>query len=269
MSLETQVTALVGAANHLTETVASKVGQIDDKVNKAVKAIPELHKTFYVDWNAGNNEALGTLSAPLKTIHEAVNRTPLNGSVAIHLMKNQEHFMSGESAVYTNATNKTITLRAYGTGSKPVIKMGVNDTRLGSYITGFLVSDYSRITAIECVIDTMSFPLDQTRLYGSYGGFVSRGGTVGEVGAALISLSHCEIKLRDHNFSSHYTRVDYNFRTVIIDHVGQRIQLNSGGDTFYCTLNGVSLTDTSKTLKDCLSGATESNTLTNISLVAA
>lgn len=270
MSLEQQVTALVEASNNLTTVVNNKISEIDKKVNDAVKAIPVLHKAFYVDAISGNDNALGTSTAPLKTIKEAVGRTPLNGSVAIYLMRNQDHFMSGAEKKFTNATNKTIILRAYGSGDKPIIKMTLSDYGAsGSVLHGFLVSDYSRITVIECIIDTMEFPLDQNRLYGSWGGFVSRDGTVGEVGSALISLSHCEIKLRDHHFSSHYTRVDYNFRAVIIHHVGNQVYLNAGGDTFYCTFNGVSLTDTSKTLKDCLSGATEANTLTNIPLAAA
>ncbi len=174
--------------------------------------------------------------------------------------------MSGTVPRFTNATNKKIQLAAYSAGSKPVIKMLTTDAPTGSILNGFIVSTFSSITVVECVIDTMSLPLDQTKPWPEYGGFISRDGSLGEVGNALISLSHSEIKIRDHQFSSHYSRVDYNFRAVIIHHVGLQVKLNSGGDTFYCTFNGVSLSDTSKTLKGCLSGATAANTLTNISL---
>ncbi|WP_408900121.1 hypothetical protein [Photobacterium piscicola] len=266
MSLEQQIGALVKASENLTGAVNGKIGEIDKKVDAAVKAIPELHKTFYIDSVAGNDNALGTQSLPIKTIYEAVIRTPINGSVSIFLKKNQDHFMSGTVPQFTNATNKKIQLAAYSAGSKPVIKMLTTDSPTGSILNGFIVSTFTSITVVECVIDTMSLPLDQTKPWPEYGGFVSREGSLGEVGNALISLSHSEIKIRDHQLSSHYGRVDYNFRAVIIHHVGRQVKLNSGGDTFYCTFNGVSLSDTSKTLKDCLSGATAANTLTNISL---
>lgn len=263
-----EIGALIESVNDLTQTVAGKMAEIDNKVNQAVKAIPELHKAFFVDSINGSDTALGTQADPIKTIFEAASRTPLNGSVAIYLMRNQDHIMSGDEVKFTNVTNKTVTLRPYGSGDKPVIKMAVGGGSAGSILYGFMVSDFSRITVIECIIDTMSLDLDASSVYNNWGGFVSRDGTVGEVGAALISLSHSEIRLRDHHLSSHYTRVDYNFRAVVINHVGSKVELNSGGDTFYCTFNGVSLTDTTKTLKECLSGANENNTLTNISMAA-
>ncbi|EAZ2875444.1 hypothetical protein B5W74_21995 [Salmonella enterica] len=269
MSVEEQLSNAVQACNNLTAAINGKVAQIDQKVDAAVKAIPELHKSFFVDAVNGNDTALGTQASPIKTIFEAAARTPVNGSVAIYLMRNQDHIMSGGETKFTNITNKTVTLRPYGSGDKPVIKMAVGGSASGSILYGFLVSDFCRVTVIECVVDTMALDINTSSAYSNWGGFVSRDGTVGEVGAALISVSHSEIRLRDHHFSSHYTRVDYNFRAVVIDHVGSKVQLNSGGDTFYCTFNGVSLTDTTKTLKDCLSGANENNTLTNISMAAA
>ncbi len=261
--------ALVESNRRINETVENKVNEIDAAVQAAIKAIPELHKAFYVDYLSGSNSNLGTQSEPIKTIYEAVKRTPSNGSATIYLAKNQDHYMSENNAIFTDATNKTITLKSYGTGTKPVIKMAISNSEVnGSIIHGFMVSEHSRITVVECIVDTMEFPLGQTKPYNTWGGFVSRNGSLGEVGSAEISLSHSEILLRDHHFSSHYTRVDYNFRAVIIHHVGNQVGLNSGGDTFYCTMNGVSLTDDTKTLKDCLVGATENNTLTNISLAA-
>lgn len=266
MSLESQIAALVAASNNLTQSVNDKIDEIDTQVQAAIKAIPELNKVFYIDSVAGNDNVAGTEVSPLKTIKAAVERTPQNGSVLICVKRNQDHVMSGSQASVIDVTNKVVTISSYGAGNKPVIKMHCINTDVGSIAYGFMVSIFSVITVIDCVIDTGSLPLGAVNTYDMFGGFVSRMGTTGEVGTVQLTLSYCDVMLRDHQLSSHYGRVDYNFRAVKISHVGKQVHLNSGGDTFHCTLNGVTLTDTTKTLWRCLRGATASNTLTNISM---
>lgn len=82
MSLESQISALVSAANKLTSEVAAKMQGIDQKVDKATQAVPEAIQTaaytrFYVDSVNGNDGDDGsTLARAKKTIASAVRAVP-------------------------------------------------------------------------------------------------------------------------------------------------------------------------------------------------
>lgn len=264
MSIEEQLSNAVQACNNLAAAVNGKVSEIDEKVVAAVKAIPQLSRSYYVS-NDGNDANDGTSASPLRTIPEAVNRTPKNGSVTVYLNKGQEFFVTGDTYGMPDITDKTITIRAYGNGNNPLLKMRAQNTSSGSIAAGFLVYDSAKLTVIEVDVDTGDFPIDATQTYASYGGLVSRAGTQGEIGFCSMSFSYCKIILRDHQLSSHYMRVDYSMRTVEIDHQGSRKSLNSGGNTFNITVSGVTLTDPTKTWGDVFSGASAENSLTNIS----
>ncbi|HGM5026213.1 TPA: hypothetical protein ACKPXH_003955 [Pseudomonas aeruginosa] len=90
MSLETQIAALVAAANSLTATISGKMGAIDDKVDAAVAVVPatiraEMTKTLYVD-PAGSDANSGTSWAAAKrTIRDAINSMPRGSSLLIYL----------------------------------------------------------------------------------------------------------------------------------------------------------------------------------------
>ncbi|WP_422156419.1 hypothetical protein KV699_07265 [Vreelandella titanicae] len=94
MSLESQITALVSAANNLTSEVAGKMAGIDQKVDQATASIPdaikrESYKDFYVDSIYGDDDNEGTQSAPLKTIREASDRSLNLSVVDVRLMGGQ------------------------------------------------------------------------------------------------------------------------------------------------------------------------------------
>lgn len=133
MSLETQIAALVTAANNLTGAVNGKMTEIDAAVLAAVQAIPNMAKTLYVDAVAGSDAALGTSAAPLKTIGEAMERTATTPYTNIALMAGQTHEFSGtgEANCYRIVSNK-LTFSRYGSGNDPIFA-----PKVGSYFAGY------------------------------------------------------------------------------------------------------------------------------------
>ncbi|MFH4464978.1 phage baseplate assembly protein V [Vibrio diabolicus] len=177
--------------------------------------------------------------------------------------------------VYPDGTrvcyDKTVVLRAYGSGDDPVIKMitGVGDTKSIAY--GFSVSTKALIAVVGCTIDTMSLDVNASVAWGSYGGFASRGSGEGQVGNMEIVLSKCKIRLRDHQLSAHYNRVDYSMRDVVVEHVGSFTSLvgrETGiASTFYVAISSLTITDGSKNIADLFYGISSDNSLVNFSLV--
>lgn len=87
MSLEQQVTALVASANALTGAVNSKIGQIDQKVNAAVSAVPQAIKDNFTKRMVAIDPINGddTLpNGPFKTIGAAVSSVPDGGIIQIN-----------------------------------------------------------------------------------------------------------------------------------------------------------------------------------------
>lgn len=115
MSLETQVTALVTAANNLTESVNGKINEIDQKVGVAVAAVPseiarQMSRGLFVDPVSGNDANTGLSWAAAKaTIRGAVNSCPSGGVINVWLKNGVTHYISGGDVV---CTNKVITILA-------------------------------------------------------------------------------------------------------------------------------------------------------------
>lgn len=93
MSLESQITALVSAANKLTAEVANKMKGIDNKVDQATQAVPDAVRSlasqrFVVDQERGDDNNNGSQSSPLKSFDEAIKRTPVSNVCLITLVGN-------------------------------------------------------------------------------------------------------------------------------------------------------------------------------------
>ncbi|WP_447529816.1 hypothetical protein [Vreelandella sp. TE19] len=79
MSLESQVAALVSAANKLTSEIAGKMKGIDQKVDQAVQVVPETVRSTmdmetYVHPTRGDDANDGSRSNPLKTVMAALKK---------------------------------------------------------------------------------------------------------------------------------------------------------------------------------------------------
>ena len=98
MSLESQITALVSAANKLTSEVAAKMKGIDQKVDKATESVPATirqmaSQEFYVNSDVGVDEPShsGSESEPFKTVLYAASRAAPGAQVSILLRGNADH----------------------------------------------------------------------------------------------------------------------------------------------------------------------------------
>lgn len=132
MSTEQQIAALVSAANGLTAAVNNKITEIDNSVLAAVRTIPNMSKELFVDAVDGSDLALGTATAPLKTIGEAMSRTGTTPYVMINLKASQAHEFSGpnELMCYRAVSNKVVFAR-WGSGDNPIFTPELANTRQG------------------------------------------------------------------------------------------------------------------------------------------
>lgn len=111
MSLETQITALVNAANNLTSEVANKMSGIDQKVDKATTAVDEFLKSstsrqLYVDAINGDDGNSGVSWANAKrTISGACAAVPDSFLGVIRLSRG-EHLLDRDASI----AGKVITL---------------------------------------------------------------------------------------------------------------------------------------------------------------
>lgn len=166
MSLESQIAALVSAANSLTSQVAGKMTGIDQKVNAATAAVSErlrkeMNSIVYVDSSNGDDTNAGsTRDSAKKTIHAAIVSTPPNSSVEVRLMgAGSEH----ELTQTTMLEGRKVSIWGYDSAhqavsSYPVIRQKawiVNNGQSG-YIqgAGFRVGIQGFIKFVRCRIDT-------------------------------------------------------------------------------------------------------------------
>ncbi len=132
MSLETEIAALTSKATALIDYFGSRKAAIEAAVAAAVAAAPAISRTFYVSQLTGDDNALGTVDAPMKTLTRAISATPKGGTCEILLRGDY----TLESTVIVN--NRRVVLRSETglvTGSKLILKEYLSgETRaLGSF----------------------------------------------------------------------------------------------------------------------------------------
>lgn len=110
MSLESQITALVSAANKLTSEVANKMKGIDQKVDQAVGSVPNTirdlsGKRYHIDAINGDDNASGSPAEPIQTAAEAANRAIPGAYVELYFKGGQDHVVRFQQrcAVLANA----------------------------------------------------------------------------------------------------------------------------------------------------------------------
>ncbi|MGE8395629.1 hypothetical protein HFV04_013030 [Pseudomonas sp. BIGb0427] len=103
MSLETDVANLVTKTTDLISYFNGKKAGIDAAVAAAVAAVPNMERTWFVDYLAGDDQGAGNLQTPFKTINKAVASTPVGGACNIRLMSDYTH--SGALVVSVDRLN--------------------------------------------------------------------------------------------------------------------------------------------------------------------
>lgn len=91
MSLESEVANLVSNTSKLIDYFNTKKAGIDASVAAAVAAVPNMYRVWYVNQQTGDDAAVGTQAAPLKSIEKAIASTPVGGTCAVRLMSDYVH----------------------------------------------------------------------------------------------------------------------------------------------------------------------------------
>lgn len=289
MSLESQIAALVSAANNLTSNVAGKMSEIDQKVNAAVKAIPELYKEHYVSPN-GNNNNLGTKSEPLATISEAANRIPVGGSGTIFCETGGAYLLNEQPSwwSFTNIDGKVITIQRYGNSSdaNPILRMIAvrADANSNTMIAkGFAANGDAALFVANCTIETPVLEEEQIANTWRVGGLIGResGGSTAGVSVAygagdfVIGLSRCKVILNDHHLTSHLGLAHIVLSEVEVEYLGRAhgMCVHGSGTSFNSALyvlntRSLSVTGQNKTVADLFPHARAGRSLTNLELPA-
>lgn len=119
MSLETEIAGLSSKATALIDYFSSRKASIEAAITAAVAAAPAISRTFYVSQLNGDDGALGTTEAPMKTISRAIAATPKGGTCEILLRGDY----TLEATIIVN--NRRLVLRGESglvTGSKLIVK---------------------------------------------------------------------------------------------------------------------------------------------------
>ncbi|MBA1195471.1 hypothetical protein G7007_21925, partial [Pseudomonas entomophila] len=101
----------------------------------AIAAVPSNTKRYWVNQISGDDTAAGTAEAPLKTIIQALSRTPSGGLVTIHLQA--DYVMDSRITI----ENRRMYIETDKEGVKRKIKAGYYKTADGvaTYMAGFLL----------------------------------------------------------------------------------------------------------------------------------
>lgn len=91
MSLETDVANLVTKTTDLISYFNGKKAGIDAAVAAAVAAVPNMERTWFVDLLAGDDNGVGSVEKPFRTINKAVASTPAGGVCNVRLMSDYTH----------------------------------------------------------------------------------------------------------------------------------------------------------------------------------
>tara|TARA_B100000929_G_scaffold244902_1_gene202991 strand:+ start:2078 stop:2893 length:816 start_codon:yes stop_codon:yes gene_type:complete len=271
MSLEQTIADLVAASNNLTGTINTKMNEIDQKVDEAVKAIPELHKEIYVSAGSGNNSNTGTSGSPVQTIKEAIERIPENGSGEVFLAKG-ETFRFTESVGFVS---KSITLRSTVQNSvstdRPIIHLeSYKDSGFDwSEAYGMRVSGSATIKLINVEVDTGELATDATSYRASPCGLIARNHFQGNTAFIDFSAYDSKFKMRGHPVMSLYGACRVSLSSVEREFIGAGVPFVSASvfSIYESTTTDSDETLTPAQIYDGLN-TDGSNVITNINLTA-
>jgi len=174
VSLETQIAALVSAANSLTSAVGSKISDINKAVSDAQKAFDEFTTTkfpsrvqaaqnvsFYIDPENGSDTNSGTTAAaalktmaPLSSLTRGVDGVALFRNVDLYLRAGFEHVVTGACRASSririlgydspDSAPKTLTItQGFGSDGRPVSAFSAPFVQISE------VNSYQRNTVIK------------------------------------------------------------------------------------------------------------------------
>lgn len=138
MSLESQVVALVSAANSLTSQVAGKLAEIDEKTNAVANSITSAIKdsnsvTVFIDQQDGSDANDGlSIDQPLKTIRESRKVMMPGGAYRLNFIGN--YVLDGHAEL-SPPTNSSIWFDGGHSGKPTKLTVGYGGGQTGSLAT--------------------------------------------------------------------------------------------------------------------------------------
>lgn len=225
MSLESQIAALVSAANSLTSQVAGKMNQIDQKVDEATASVPRVirklsQQSFFIDAIAGDDNNDGSIDSPFKTVN-AANSRAVNGSyIALYFRENQTHVVNGAGFSMETGMIALVKWGAEDSLTDPILH--INPTLLGNgNYSGFFCSlRTGNILISRCkvrtVFDSAEKILDRAASF------------IGYSNSVVSTIFHlCTIELRDMPLIAAYA--GYSGRDVHLSHTSIEVLSNNNG----------------------------------------
>lgn len=182
MSLEQNIADLVTVGRRLTDEVAGKMAGIDARVTEALRATPEMTRVYVLDAVTGDDKAAGTSAAPLKTLAEAVKRTPVGGLLDVRLRKGQVH----EVNTYVDIVQKIVRIYREDQSAAefanvpapdaPVLRVSVSSDIYRSNIflfnSNLVIGEYRVGVAVEINGSQQSGPVEASAIGGMFGGTI-------------------------------------------------------------------------------------------------
>lgn len=226
MSLESQIAALVNAANNLTSEVANKMSGIDQKVDQATEAVPgaihtEMYKTLWVDAINGSNSNEGTRDKPKKTIHAAIEEVPIGGKGIIYLRSNASHQLIG-----TGVQNRFVSLYgddadALDPNTFPIIEPQESVANNELYFKGLKVGQGGFIYANRVNFRTgQSSPENSAASMSSFN--MSLFDTIG--GSGKVVMEHCVIDIFNGPFMHQHTSGTFGYADLLMRNVAVNVK---------------------------------------------
>lgn len=173
MSLETEIAGLTSKVTSLIDYFTGFKTSSAKAIADAVAAAPAISRTFYVNQLIGDDNALGNVDSPLKTIDRAVAATPNGGVADIILVED-----------YTLASNVTVGSRRIMVRGETEVtntrKLILNEFLVGNGLKRFGGFQVNRAGSFDIADLTLSLPDSAGGLavgMDSYYAFIFAGGS--------------------------------------------------------------------------------------------
>lgn len=187
---ETQANQLLDLPQQIADTAQARINQIGSYWEARVR---QMHTVAYVHQQTGDDNADGTETAPLKSVDEALRRTPPGGVCEVRLLAGY-HFADQVPLAQTylvmtsaNTVRHPVTLERKLYDSAGVQRRITGGPRLKDRAA-------VRYTGLTLVVPPLDGSWGSYTPIEGYCGFAQLGNTA-EVGGVLVSMTYCDIQI--------------------------------------------------------------------------
>ena len=189
--LQDQAGRLLDLPQQIADTAQARINQIGSYWDARVQ---EMYTTAYVHQQTGDDDADGTESAPLRSVEEALHRTPPGGVCEVRLMTNyhfaeivpvsQTHLFLRSDSTLRHAVTLERKSHTLSNGDIVRISGGVRLRNRGSVF----------FNGLRLVVPPLDGAWGSYPLAEEYSGFAQTGNT-SEAGRQLVKITYCDIEV--------------------------------------------------------------------------